>query len=82
MQFCEPCNNINEGDININLVADSCMTFPLTIGGTFTLPVSGLAQNKNITLQIFQNNTLVGTVTNPTITGSNYSFTLNFIKFS
>jgi len=74
---CEPCTNINEGDININLAADSCVTFPLTIGGTFTLPASGLAQNRNITLQVFQNNTLVGTITNPIITGANYSFTLS-----
>jgi len=78
---CESCININEGDININLSPDSCFKFPQKIGGTFTLPASGTATNSSITLQVFQNNALVTTITNPTITGSNYNFTLNASDF-
>jgi hypothetical protein len=73
---CEPCTDVNEGYIDLNLGTGGCLTFPQTIEGTFTLPISGFAQNSNISLQIFQNNILVRTLTNPIITGSNYSFTL------
>jgi hypothetical protein len=79
--ICETCTNTNEGDVNINLGVDSCLVFPITIGGAFSMPLSGLAQNWNITLQIFQNNTLINTVSNPTISGSNYSFSLNATDF-
>lgn len=74
---CETCVNTNEGDIDINLSPDNCMDFPQTIGGTFTLPASGNAINSTINLQIFQNNILVATLTSPTISGGNYSFTLS-----
>lgn len=74
---CETCVNTNEGDIDINLSPENCLNFPQTIGGTFTLPASGNAVNSTINLQIFQNNLLVTTLTNPVISGGNYSFTLN-----
>ena len=45
------------------------------------MPTSGLAQNQNITLQIFDNNNLVGTLTNPNLVGTNFSFTINASDF-
>lgn len=79
--ICEPCVNVNEGDINIDLGVDDCLDFPQKIGGSFVLPASGNAVNENITLQIYQNNILVSTVTGPTISGGNYTFTLNASDF-
>jgi len=74
---CETCVNTNEGDIDINISPENCLNFPQTIGGTFTLPASGNAVNLVINLQIFQNNVLVTTLTNPVISGGSYSFTVN-----
>lgn len=74
---CESCVNVNEGDINIDLEDDSCMDFPQTIEGSFVLPASGNAINETITLEIYQNNVLVNTLTSPTISGGNYSFSLS-----
>lgn len=74
---CEPCVNVNEGDIDIDLEDESCMDFPQTIEGSFVLPASGNATNESITLEIYQNNVLVNTLTNPTLSGGNYSFSLS-----
>jgi len=78
---CETCVDVNEGDININLDEDNCLDFPQQIGGTFVLPASGNSVNENITLEIYQNNVLVTTLTSPTISGGNYYFTLNASDF-
>ena len=74
--ICKECVSA-EGEINLNLDPDNCMDFPQTISGDFSLPVSGGASNVNISLEIYQSNVLVNTITGPSITGPNYSFTLN-----
>ncbi|HFX17699.1 MAG TPA: hypothetical protein ENK64_00970 [Flavobacteriales bacterium] len=78
---CEECVNTSEGNININLTSDNCMQFPQPISGTFTLPANGNATNQNISLGIYQNNTLVNTINNPQISGNNYTFNLSASDF-
>ena len=73
---CKSCQNINEGDINLDLDKDSCMEFPETISGNFIVPVAATISNVNISLEIYQSNTLVNTIISPTISAPNYSFTL------
>ncbi len=73
---CEPCRNINEGEINLNLDQGDCLEFPQSISGDFLLPLSGTVTDVNISLEIYQSNVLVNTVTGPTITPPNYLFTL------
>ncbi|MBX2829095.1 MAG: T9SS type A sorting domain-containing protein [Flavobacteriaceae bacterium] len=71
---CEECENVNEGDINLNLQDGDCLYFPYTVNGDFLVPAG--ASNVNITLEIYQSNALVNTITSPTIAAPNYSFTL------
>lgn len=76
-ETCEPCKNLNEGDIGINLDPDACLSFPQVIAGTFSLPNSNNVLSSDITLHIYQNGVLVNTVSSPTISGNNYSFSLS-----
>lgn len=80
-ETCEPCKNANEGDISIDLDPDACLEFPQTIGGTFNLPNTNNVLSSNIQLFIYQNGIPVGTVSSPTISGNNYSFTLTAANF-
>ncbi len=73
---CEECVNVNEGDIDLNLEQGDCLNFPQNISGDFLLPASGGATNVNISLEIYQSNVLVNTVTGPSISAPNYTFTL------
>lgn len=77
---CKPCENTNEGDIDLDLDDDNCLKFPQTISGNFVIPTANVS-NVNITLDIYQSNSVVNTITSPTISGSNYSFTLNPADF-
>lgn len=76
--ICEECVN-SEGDINLNLDQDNCLDFPELVGGTFNVPDA--ATNVNISLEIYQSNTLVNTLTSVTISPPNYSFTLQPTDF-
>ncbi len=75
---CEECVS-TEGDINLNLNQDNCLDFPELVGGTFTIPAG--ATNVNISLEIYQTNVLVNTLTSVTLTPPNYSFTLQPTDF-
>jgi hypothetical protein len=80
-ETCEPCKNLNEGDIGIDLDPDACLEFPQLIQGTFSLPNSNNVLSSSISLHIYQNGVLVNTVTSPTISGTNYSFSLSAADF-
>ncbi len=75
---CEECVS-NEGDINLNLNQDNCLNFPELVGGAFSVPEG--ATNVNISLEIYQSNVLVNTLTSVTLTPPNYSFTLQPTDF-
>ncbi|WP_309642649.1 T9SS type A sorting domain-containing protein [Flavobacterium sp.] len=80
--FCNlnACTTSSFGDINLNPVNVNCPTFPLNVSGTFTTPAGSVLTS--ITLSILDvNNNVVGTLTNPTITGSNYTFPVNLNNF-
>nr|MCH9661731.1 T9SS type A sorting domain-containing protein [Bacteroidota bacterium] len=74
---CDECENVNEGDIDLNLNDEDCLSFPQSITGDFVLPASGNVSNVNITLEIYQSNSLVNTVTGPSISAPNFTFTLS-----
>ncbi|MCB0632933.1 MAG: hypothetical protein R2824_03050 [Saprospiraceae bacterium] len=76
-ETCEPCKNLNEGDIGIDLDPDACLAFPQLINGTFSLPNTNNVLSSSISLLIYQNGVLLSTVTSPTISGNNYSFSLS-----
>ena len=80
-ETCEPCKNSNEGDIDIDLDPDACLEFPQTIGGTFSLPNTNNVLSSTITLYIYQGGVPVATINTPTISGSNYTFTLTAADF-
>lgn len=78
--ICKECVS-NEGEIHLNLSPDNCMNFPQTISGNFSLPITGSVSNVNIELEIYQSNVLVNTITSPSISAPNYSFTLSASDF-
>lgn len=78
---CESCENVNEGDIKLDLKGKDCINPTNTYGGNFTLPASGGATNVNISLEIYQSNVLINTITSPTISGTNYTFNVSASDF-
>ena len=78
---CVVCDNsAQEG--NITATTKPCLSSNgSTVSGSVNWPnITGIT-NKSIELKIYQNGTLVGTVTNPTISGNSYSFDINKTVF-
>ncbi|MCK6694566.1 MAG: VCBS repeat-containing protein, partial [Thermoanaerobaculia bacterium] len=76
------CSPSSVGEIKLTLGKDSCLTsFPFAIQGTFILPNRPDLKNQQISLQIIQNGVVVKTLSNPSISGSGYSFALNSADF-
>jgi hypothetical protein len=78
----ESCDTGTEGSINLNEL-DPCQELPFDVCGTFSLPqFNGQLGTLNaITLDILQNGSVVNTLTNPTITGTTFCFTINDTDF-
>ncbi len=78
----ESCDPGTEGNINLNEL-DPCQELPFDVCGTFSIPqLNGQTGTLNaITLDILQNGSVVNTLTNPTITGTTFCFTVNDTDF-
>jgi hypothetical protein len=78
----ESCGPATEGSINLDEL-DPCQELPFDVCGTFSIPqLNGQIGSLNgITLDILQNGLVVNTLTNPTITGTSFCFTINDTDF-
>ncbi|MEM6720558.1 MAG: T9SS type A sorting domain-containing protein [Bacteroidota bacterium] len=78
----ESCGPNTQGGINLDDL-NPCEEFPIDVCGTFSLPqLNGQVGTVNsITLDILQNGLVVNTLTNPTLTGNTFCFTLNDTDF-
>lgn len=73
-------NNCITGNITLNPVNENCPLFPLIVTGTFN--VQSGATMSNFALQVRNSlGTVISTLTNPTITGNTFSFTVNESNF-
>ncbi|MEM6686835.1 MAG: hypothetical protein AAF617_13710, partial [Bacteroidota bacterium] len=83
--ICVPCDGDgtnDEGSIDLDEL-NPCQEPPFDVCGTFALPqLNGqVGTVNNITLDILQNGLVVNTLTNPTITGNTFCFTVNDTDF-
>lgn len=81
--FCGvPCTAPAFGSLKINPLNVNCPSFPMTVSGTFTPPTNNTINASLTTLNIINSSkVIVGTVSNPVITGNTYTFTLNQTDF-
>jgi hypothetical protein len=77
--FCGvACASPTFGSLNINPLNINCPSFPMTVSGTFSAPTNNTISANLTTLNIINSsNVIVGTVSNPVITGNTYTFTVN-----
>lgn len=72
---CVSCGaNDPEGGISINAIADRCTR---VVSGAFTLPQRPDLSNHKVVLDIYKNGALFTTITNPSLSGGNFTFDLS-----
>ena len=77
-------NNSTDGLIKIDHLNASCPIFPLNVQGSFIAPSNTLLDNNNIILEIraaSSPTTVVGTVSNPSVSGTDFYFDIDQNKF-
>jgi Secretion system C-terminal sorting domain len=73
------CDNPQFGSINLDPLNQNCPRLPINVCGTYQLPPNSTLGT--MSLNIVQGNTIVGTITNPTLTGSTFCFQVNAANF-
>ena len=68
------------GEIELDDINMSCPTTPFNVCGNFQLPVNGVLSSISLNI-VNQFGTIINTISNPTITGQNFCFTINPSSF-
>lgn len=72
------------GQITLNHLDATCPIFPLNVQGSFIAPSNTVLDNNNIILEIraaSSPTTVIGAVSNPTISGTDFYFDIDLSKF-